>query len=559
MYGTRTLLAISLIVFILLLIPVFALIVGLSFFPILGKSTFTFWHFISLQSTLNLIENTLEFSVVSAAITTVLATTYAWLVARTNVPGKRILELLPILGLTVPILFKAFSWTFMLNQNSGIINSILRLALGASAPVLNIDTMGGLIFVQSFTNVPIVYLITLAAMKSLDPSLEESSRVSGRGVLRTFGSVTIPLVTPAVVSAFLLAIIGGVGAFEFPFILGVPGGVHTLSTEVYFYAQQRVPPSYGSAGYVSVLYAVITIICVSAYIWSTRKSFKFQVVTGRSATAHFQNLGSFRYLGCLICFFILFFEFILPFAGLVLMSSATIFASNLNSVQFNFPAFYLSALKIPLLFNSLRTTLSFGLIAASLATIVGALLSYSALKSKTRGARFADFISAVPLAFPGVIYGVALFWTFLLVPGINLIYGTIWPLVISLVFIRLPFSTRIVSGNMVQISNELEDASQVAGAGFTRTFTRVLMPLIKEGLFNSFVYTLVDSMRELGGVVILATAATPTFTTLLLQYYNERSSQIGAVAAASVMFTGIIVLLLITAAVVRHFWGRTNR
>jgi iron(III) transport system permease protein len=558
-YKAKILLAVSVIVLLLLLIPVVALVVGLSFFPILGTSSFSFWHFVALPSTLGLVETTLEFSIVSAAITTVLATAYAWFVARTNVPGKRVLELLPILGLTVPLLFKAFSWSFMLNQNSGIINTVIKSVFGAGAHVLNIDTMLGLIFVQSFTNVPIVYLITLAAMKSLDSSLEEASRVSGRGILRTFRSVTIPIVRPAVFSAFVLAIIGGVGAFEFPFILGTPGGIHTLSTEVYYYAQQRVPPAYGTAGYVSVLYAIVTVASVSIYIWSTRKAFKFQTVSGRSTSGHVQNLGSVRYLALLICLAILFFEFILPFGGLVLMSTTTIFGSDLNSVRVNFPSFYVGALQIPLLFDSLRTTLSFGLIAAVLATVVGALLSYSALKSKTRGARFADYISAVPLAFPGVVYGVALFWTFLLVPGLNLIYGTIWPLVISLVFIRLPFSTRIISGNMVQISDELMDASQVTGAGFTRTFTRVLMPLIKDGLFNSFVYTLVDSLRELGGVVILATAATPTFTTLLLQYYNERSSQIGSVAAASVMFTGIITLTLIGAAVVRHFWGRTGR
>jgi iron(III) transport system permease protein len=559
LYRTRILLVVSLVVLLLLLIPVFSLVVGISLFPRLGTSSFSFWSFISFPSTWNIIESTLEFSIISAAITTILATTYAWIVARTDVPGKRILELLPLLGLSVPILFKAFSWTFMLNQNSGIINSILRQLLGAGAPVLNVNTMGGLIFVQSFTNVPIVYLITLAAMKSLDSSLEEASRVSGRGILRTFGSVTIPLVRPAVFSAFVLAIIGGVGAFEFPFILGVPGGVHTLSTEVYFYTQQRVPPAYGTAGYVSILYAIITLVCVSVYVLSTRRSFMFQVVTGRSTKAYLQKLGSFRYVALLICLTILFFEFILPFSGLVLMSTTTIFGSSLASVRVKFPDFYIAALQIPLLFNSLRTTLLFGFIAAALATIVGALLSYSALRSKARGSRFAEYISAIPLAFPGVVYGVALFWTFLLVPGMNLIYGTIWPMVISLVFIRLPFATRIISGNMVQVSNELEEASQVAGAGFARTFARILMPLTRDGLFNSFVYTLVDSMRELGGVVILATAQTPTFTTLLLQYYNEKSSQIGIVAAASVMFTGIITLLLIAASVVRHFWGRTNR
>lgn len=557
MYGTRTLLAISLVVFALLIIPVFALVVGISFFPLLGTSSFTFWRYITLPSTISAVETTLEFSIVSAAFTTLFATTYAWLVARTDVPGKRILELLPILGLSVPLLFKAFSWDFMLNPSSGVINSLLKLVFGPGAPVLNIETMGGLIFVQSFTNVPIVYLITLAAMKSMDSSLEEASRVSGRGVLRTFGTVTVPLVRPAVLSAFLLAIIGGVGAFEFPFVLGTPGGLHFLATEVYFFAQQRVPPAYGSAGDVSVLYAAITIVCVSAYILSTRQPFKFQVVAGRSA-ARLQMLGSYRYLAFLVCFAILFFEFILPFGGLVLISSATIFASNLNTIQVNFPSFYLVALKIPLLLDSLTNTLSFGLVAAALATIVGSLLSYMALKSRTRGARLADFVSAVPLAFPGVVYGVALFWTFLLFPGLSWLYGTIWPLVIALVFIRLPFSTRIVSSNMVQISNDLEDASQVAGSRFTRTFTRVLMPLIKEGLFNSFVYTLIDSMRELGGVVILATVGTPTFTTLLLQYYNSNTSQFGAVAAASVMFTGMIMVLLVAAAAVRHYWGRTG-
>lgn len=98
MYGTKSILAVTLVVFALLLIPVFSLIVGLSFFPILGTFSFTFSHFITLPSTLVLIENTLEYSITSAAITTVIATTYAWFVARTNVPGKRVLELLPLLA-----------------------------------------------------------------------------------------------------------------------------------------------------------------------------------------------------------------------------------------------------------------------------------------------------------------------------------------------------------------------------------------------------------------------------------------------------------------------------
>jgi iron(III) transport system permease protein len=560
MFSNRILFAVTLVVFVLLLIPVLALVVGISFFTSLGTTSFTLLGFLTTPSTSTLLESTLEFSIVSAILTTAFATTYAWLVARTDVYGKRFLELLPVLGLTVPLLFKAFAWAFLANPHVGILNQLLQKVLGPGAPVIDIYSMAGLIFVQSFTNVPIVYLITLPAMKSMDSALEEASRISGRGILATFRNVTFPVVRPAVLSAFILAVIGGVGSLEYPYILGTPGRVHTLSTEVYFWAQQRVPPAYGSAGIIGVVYAIITLVLVTLFIWSTRRSFRFQVVTGRSVAKNVQKLGPFRYVALLVCFMIVFFEFVLPFLTLFLMSTTTLYGSGLNGIKMNFPSSYVTAFQIPYLFASLKTSFYFGIIAAILATVVGALLSYSSLRSKSRGGRMAEYISAIPLAFPGVVYGVALFWTFLLVPGLDLMYGTIWPLVISLVFIRLPFSTRIISANMVQVSNELEEASQVAGAGFFRTFTRIVVPLVNNGLFNSMIYTFVDSLRELGGVVILATAQSTTFMVLLFHYYNSPSiatlAATNSVAAASVVFTSIIAVLLIVTATLRQYGSR---
>ena len=556
MYGTKGLFILAFAVFLLLLIPVFSLIAGTSFFPQLGRSSFSLWSFLTAANTSILVSNTLEFSIISAAITTALATTFAWFVARTDVPGKRFLELLPVLGLTIPAVFKALAWNFLFNPNSGVANQMLRVGLGPGAPVLNVNTMAGLITVQSLTNVPIVYLITLAAMKSIDPSLEEASRVSGRGAFQTFARVTLPVIRPAAFSAFVLAVIGGINNFDYTFIIGIPSGLHFLATEIYYYTSQRAIPAYGSAGIISVLYVTITLITVAIYIWSTRRAFKFQVVTGRSSAGHAQRLGSFRYLGFLFCLAVLFFEFIMPFLALFLISTTDIFSAGITGMHAIFPYYYLQALKIPSLFQSLRVTFTFGLIAALLATAAGALLSYTALRSGSTGARLTEYVSAVPLAFPGVVYGVALFWTFLLVPGMNLLYGTIWPLVISLVFLRLPFSTRIISGNLVQISNEMEEASQVAGAGFGRTFVKVTLPLIKEGVFNSFIYTFVDSIRELGGVIILVTSQTVTFTALLLGYWNAPNTAFSTVAAAAVIFSGMISLILFAAAVARHFLER---
>ena len=383
--------------------------------------------------------------------------------------------------------------------------------------------------------------------------LEEGSRVAGRGIFSTFARVTFPVVGPAILSAFVLAVIGGINNFDYTFVIGLPAGLHFLATEVYYYTNMRAIPAYGSAGYVSILYVIITFIAVGIYIWSTRRAFKFQVVTGKSSGTNLQRLGSWRYVGAFFCLMVLFFEFFMPFLTLFLISSTNIFLTSLTTFQLAFPTYFVKALQIPGLAQSVQVTLTFAVIAGLLATGAGAVLSFATLRSRSRGARLTEYVSAIPLAFPGVVYGVALFWTFLIVPGFNLIYGTIWPLVFALVFLRLPFSTRIISGNLVQIAPELEDASQVAGARFRRTFTRVSLPLIKEGILIGFIYTFVASLRELGGVVLLVTSQTVTFTALILSYWSAPKVQFGTVAAATVIFSLFIALVLVVASVVRYF------
>ena len=161
MYKSKLLIVIVVAVFLLLLIPVFALLIGISFFPGLGTTSYSLVGFLTLPSTLSLVESTLEFSIASAIFTTILAVFYAWFIARTDVYGKRFLELLPVLGLSVPLLIKAFAWSYLLNPNAGIINVILNHILGRGVLNFDIYTMGGLIFVQSFTNIPLAYLVIL--------------------------------------------------------------------------------------------------------------------------------------------------------------------------------------------------------------------------------------------------------------------------------------------------------------------------------------------------------------------------------------------------------------
>jgi len=554
-YKVKWLVIIAIIVLIGLLLPIFSLIAGITSFPQIGEPAFSFLSFIMTSYAQRLVVASLEFSIAHAVLAVGIAILYAWLVGRTDIPWKKFFEALPVLGLTMPMEVKAFAWIFLLDPHVGMLNLLLTSIFG---PVtINIYGMGGMIWVAMLGGIPLAYLVIMPAMKSIDSSLEEASRTSGWGTLATFYSVTLRLLFPAIISAFLLSTINGLSNFDYPFLIGQPANVHTLSTEVYFWTFERSPPSYGSAGIISIIYVIVTAISVSMYVWATRRTYKYVVVTGRTGRRVDYKLRRWKPLAVLGCFLVIFFEFILPFVTLLLESSSNIYLNHsFENIHFDFPKAYIMATSLPYFYSSLTVTFEFGLVAAALVTLVSALLSYAALKNKARGARLTEYVTSIPLAFPGVVYGIALTWMFLIVPGLARFYGTLVPLVFSLVVIGLPSTTRIISANLVQISSELEEASQVSGSTFRRTFASITLPLIKDGIINSFVYALVNSLRELGGVIILTSPAALAFTALLLNYYDSHSPVENVIAAGSVILTGLIVILLVMLKIAERVTGK---
>jgi len=557
MYKPKGLYLLAIAVLVAMLVPVISLIVGITSFREIGAPTFSFLSFIRSSYALGLTENSLEFSIAHAALGVTLATFYAWVVARSDIPWKRFFELLPLLGLTQPLEVKVFAWIFLADPHVGMLNILLKSLLGSSAPLLDIYGMGGMIWVAMIGAVPLAYLIIMPAMKSMDPSLEEASRIAGRGTFSTFYSITVRVLWPAILVAFLLSTLSGLAIFDYPYFLGQPAGVHTLSTEVYYWAEGASPPSYGNAGVISILFVMITAITVSLYIWATRKTNKYITVTGRSERHVFYKLRRWKPLAIFACSLIVFFEFFLPFIALLLESFSNIsITHSFQNINIDFPSAYIKAIHIPGFFPSLKATFEFGIATAALLTIISALLSFATLKVKTRAARLTEFVTSIPLAIPGIVFGVALTWMFLIVPGLSRFYGSLVPLVFALVVIRLPYTTRIISANLFQISNELEEASQVAGSKFRKTFTRITLPLIKGGLINSFVYALVDSMRELGAVVLLSSSTAMPFTSLLLNYYEVHNVTGNVLAAGSVILTGLIIIILVALAIVERLTGR---
>lgn len=561
MYKLRSLVIFTIVLLFFLILPIFYMIYGDFLVPQLGRATFTILQYLEQPTTGKVIDNTLEFSIISSMITVILALVYAWIIARIEVPGRRFFLLLPILGLAMPDVIKAIGWTYLFNPNAGLVNVFFENVFKIHA-LFDIYTMTGLIIVRAVSNVPLSYLIIYPAIRSLDSHLEEASKVAGHGYLKTLLKVDVPLIRPAIVASFILAVIGGVNNFDFPYIIGGPARIQTLSTNLYFYVVERVPPSFGDGAIVGIFFAIISTILVTIYIFATKDRFKFQIITGKSITQTFHKVGNWKYVALLVCLAIVGMEFLIPFGTLFVIASTTVFQSGVAGMKLDFPHYFLVALHFPLLFSAMRVTLELGFAGGLFATLLGLFLAYSSVRSGGKQSRFVQYVSSIPLAVPGIVYGVAFLFLFLFAPGLDKLFGTVWALIIAVTFIRIPFATRIMSANFIQLSNELEEASQISGAAFKRTLRRILLPLIKSGFLNAFMYCTIDSMSDLGGVVLLAFGAATPFTVYLIQLYNGFVIVNGfsepIVAAAAVMFVGIISLIITGISVLSHFWGRSN-
>ena len=558
MKGSQIPIILSFLFLIIFIIPIFYLVYGSAFFQLGGPSLTwqTFRQIITSSQTGSLLVNTLVFAIGGGVFATVLATIYAWIIIRTDVPGKRVLELLPILPLTMPFLVKAFAWMYLFSPQTGIVNILFHQLTGIGT-LFNIFTMPGLIFAIGTGGIPLAYLTIEPAVKSMNPALEEASRVSGNGVLKTLFRVTIPVLIPSILSAFLLLMIIGLTNFDYPYMLGRYAGIDTLATQVYYSISESQPARYGDAAIYSVLFTIMSLVIVGIYIYVTRNAFKFVVVTGKAARETVHKLRGWKYVALGICFLIMFFSFLLPYGTLILMSLTPFLSAAGGIIQFSFTwSNYINALALPLFYTSIVNSVVLGVVSALIGTVLAAFLSYAALKSKVKGARVVDVISSIPMAFPGIVYGLAMYWTFLLLPVVNFLYGTIWPLIVALVFIRLPYSVRMVSGSLIQISDELEESSRVSGASWGRTFYKIVLPLMRRGMLNSFVYAFVNSLRELGAVVLLATGNSIVFMTLLLQLQSQHALAINLVAAASVFLSIFIMIALSIPSLIQYVSSR---
>ncbi|MHB2036338.1 MAG: ABC transporter permease [Nitrososphaerales archaeon] len=496
---------------------------------------------------------TLYPAAVGAAIATTLGATFAWIIFRTNVPGRKFLAILPFLELALPKVVKALGFEFLLDPKVGLYNQLFMGLFHVSFPIFNINSNAGLALAGGAGGMPFAYITIIAAMRGLDSSLEDSARITGSSLWNTLRRVTIPIISPAIITAYIINFVIIAATFDYAFIFGqqASSGVNTLATAVYDSVTESFPPNYSAAAALSMYYIIITIVGITIWLWYTRRSYKFVTVAGNKSRPTIYTLqGWKRWLALVICIGLLWVSFLqlafilglvslYPLFTTITTTHALYTASFINYQQLFFSKFY------GLFWTAYENSLIIATVTATITAFLATFLAYSAQRSRIRGSRLLEYFNTLPYGTPGIVWSLAFLYFMLETPFIaHYLYGSIYALMIALVVVWLPYSVRIVSGPMLQISREMEEAASISGAKWRRMFRTVLIPLVKTGIMSSFVYVFMDSFRELGDVILLVTPKSYVLTVFIADLYTNTVTSYGVQAATSVVMILTMVAFL---------------
>ncbi|MFA5914588.1 MAG: iron ABC transporter permease [Burkholderiales bacterium] len=462
--------------------------------------------------------NTAVFVLGSSLLSTLLALFLAYLNTRTDIPFKFLFKIISIIPMMIPHLLFAVSWALLLNPSNGLINLALKEALSLDGAPLNIYSIWGMILVEGLLDLPVAYLIIAPAMASFDVALEESSRVCGAGTVRTLARVTLPVLRPAILAAFILGLVRSLASFAVPSVIGMPARVPVLATHLYEMIATGFATDYGKAAAVgmSVLAASVTLIVV--YRALTAESEKFVTISSRGFRPAVIELGKAKApLFCLVGL-LSFVLIVLPVAVL-LYTSLVPYSMVPSARAFSMMSWkhWIDVLGDPISLLSLKNSLFLGVVGATLGVILSIFVAYVITKVKTRASGLLESLSYLSFSFPGIVIGIGFMWFFVQTP----LYATIWALLLGYIATYLPYGIRPMSSAFIQIHSHLEESSLVCGASPLTTMRRIIVPLLVPGIVSGWILMASMFVRELTLSVVLSRPGTEVLSVQILRFVED--------------------------------------
>jgi iron(III) transport system permease protein len=488
---------------------------------------------------INVLVNTVVIALMATVMAILIGFTLAWILTRTNVPGRDKLERLMELPYYMTPLVGALAWSVIAGPKSGFVNQLWKAA-GNSGDLVDIYSHFGIAWIMALFEGTVAFVMISASMKSMDPALEESARVMGASKLRTMLTVTLPLVMPGVLGATLFVFAEMLGSFAAALVIGIPARIYVITTAIWD-STLSYPPDYGRASAMGLSLFVVMFGTLTFYRWRINKG-SFTTITGKAFRPRPMYMGRLAWIFLGVCSLYILVAVVLPLAALIFTSLERFATVILSQAEFTL-ANYRTALSLGPVRIALANSLSLGFGVATVGVVLMAFLVWIIYRSRIVGRGAIEYLVMFPQAVPRLVFGLALLWAWINMP--IPIYGTLWLLALAYLTVMLPLGVRTLAGVVLQIDKSLEECARVCGAGWLYQMRTVTLPLLRPGILAAWLLIFMACVRELGVSVFLMGPNAKVIAPSIVAAFASSGTELTAAMALIQTATVIVALMIL--------------
>ena len=495
-------------------------------------------NYANVFESLHVLGNTALVACMATAMTIVAGFLLAWILSRTNIPGRRQLEHLIELPYYVTPLIGALAWSILAGPKNGFLNQLWRV-FGGEGDLFNSYSAFGIAWVMALFEGAVAFVMISAVMKSMDPALEESASVLGAGKLRTMLTVTLPLVLPGVLGATVFVFAEMLGSFAAALVLGLPARFYVVTTEIW-QMTASYPPDYARAAAMGIMLFAVMFVAMTLYRRIVRKG-NYATITGKAFRPRVMDMGRLTWVMFGVCCLYVFVAVVLPMAALLLTSFQKFATVVLSDSVFTLDN-YRTAFGLGPIRTALANSLVLGVGVASVGVLIITVLVWIIYRSDAFGRGWIEYLVMFPQAVPRMVFGLALLWAWLNIPVP--IYGTLWLLALAYFTVLLPLGVRTLGGVMLQIERNLEECARVCGASWAYQLRTVTLPLLRPGILAAWLLIFIASVRELGVSIFLMGPNSKVISPAIVDAWLSSGSELTA-AMALIQFATVAAALMV--------------
>jgi iron(III) transport system permease protein len=485
--------------------------------------------------------NTLQYAVETTLFAVVGGAAVAILVARTDLPARKLFGRLLLLPLLLPALGLVLGWIVVWGPGGYLTLYAEKLHV----PTLSIDTIPGMAIVEAARLLPVAFLTCEAALTRADSSLEDAARSAGAGPLRVLRSVTVPMLRPAILNSATLIFTLAIASLGIPLLLGEPRDIKMVSSFLYLSwtnAANPDPPSVSAGAVLLLLTATLLLVIRNRLLGAEAR---FVSVGGRAGRGALLQLRGLRWPFTGIVTLYLVFSTVIPVLGLALMSGVVVLTPLIAPWHLLTGEHWHQVLHQPEFRHAIEHSLVISLVGAILATAVVTLATLVAHRSTFALRRSLPFVMLYPRAIPGLIIGIGFFWAYLLTGAIgDWLRTSIWGIMVAFCVRNLPFAYIVMYPTLARIGEELDRAGRSVGASWWRTSRGIVLPLLRPAIFASFILMFVELLNDYDPALFLVRPGTEVIgATMLSQFVQGMTGPVAALAVVQVAATVIVLAI----------------